>query len=246
MPSSRANGFGGIPNYIYLNGGLDANLWAMINALAVYADRNGYCFPSQGRLATELGRSRAWVIQAINQLVDLGLVTKTHRTREFDKGNTSCGYLIHCLADVHQNQELEEDESSEMPVTQVTPPVKKTDTNNQQTKNNFLSQESSEFSILTWQPQEQTFEIASQYASKPYLDKHLKRFKRKVSAKGYEYKSMDDAWLLWLQEDITKPKALQTHYTRKTTSSPISMMQRIIGDSSSNSLNHLIGAGIEQ
>jgi hypothetical protein len=43
---------------------------AVLAVLAVHADTDGVCWPSQGTIAGQLGRSRPWVIGVINRLVD--------------------------------------------------------------------------------------------------------------------------------------------------------------------------------
>jgi hypothetical protein len=60
------------------------------------------------------------------------------------------------------------------------------------------------------------------------LNKHLKRFRRKVAAKGYQYQSLDDAWLLWLMEDCNE--SFSSSKTHKKSSSPNlpSMMENVL------------------
>lgn len=50
--------------------------------LASYADRNGVCFPSQQRLADELGFTRRAVSGAIGELERLGYLTRETRGRQ--------------------------------------------------------------------------------------------------------------------------------------------------------------------
>lgn len=51
-----------------------------LNALGMYADQFGWCFPSQTRLAEDLGKSRESVNRDISALAKLGYVEK-HRNR---------------------------------------------------------------------------------------------------------------------------------------------------------------------
>lgn len=51
-------------------------------ALCGYADREGRCFPSQDRLANELGTTRHKVCNAISQLEDFGYLQKVRRRRD--------------------------------------------------------------------------------------------------------------------------------------------------------------------
>lgn len=50
--------------------------WAVISALASYMDRNGRCYPSQKRLASDLGVTRQTVIRYLKQLHAAGYVIK--------------------------------------------------------------------------------------------------------------------------------------------------------------------------
>ena len=66
---------------------------AVLAVLALHADKNGACWPSQGLLARLLNRSRPWVNKVITRLVDLGLLKRTHRRRD-DGGSRACLYHL--------------------------------------------------------------------------------------------------------------------------------------------------------
>ncbi len=74
------------------------NETAVLAILALHAGRDGTCWPSRGPIARPLGKSRPWVVATIGRLVDIGILAKTHRTRQ-DGGERSCVYrLVGCDA----------------------------------------------------------------------------------------------------------------------------------------------------
>ena len=76
---------------------------AVLCVLSLHANRNNECFPSQGLVASILGRSRPWVSKVISRLVALGIVVRTHRTRH-DGGHRSCHYrLVPPLVSEHRS-----------------------------------------------------------------------------------------------------------------------------------------------
>lgn len=78
-----------------------------LGALGMYADKDGWCFPSQSSLADDVGKSRKTVNEHIKALVELGYVESRPQFKK-DGGQTSNKYRL--LFDV----EVDED---------VTPPV---------------------------------------------------------------------------------------------------------------------------
>src|SRR3712207_4564396 len=72
---------------------------AVLAILALHADAEGVCWPSQQTIANRLGRSRPWVIAVINRLVELGLVERTRRRHE-SGGLRSCLYRLPGLAEL--------------------------------------------------------------------------------------------------------------------------------------------------
>jgi len=210
-------GFTAIPNHLFSVPGMDANTWALLNALAHYANKEGYCFPSQSTLGEDLGRSRAWVNKYISKLVEMGVIEKQQRKRLSDNGNTSCGYYIPALHAFFMSKS-------------VTPPVTENDSNNKnQTNKNSLESSSP---IDDWYPDEDTIYHAKQISPSLSVKSHISRFKLKVKAKGYNYKNLSSAWLLWIQED-TKTSSLQDygtkpHRSHRDGSTPLSLMAKVL------------------
>lgn len=75
---------------------------AVLCVLALHANRDGECWPTQGLLAKLLGRSRPWVRRVIGQLVEIGLVKKTHRVRD-DGGDRACLYKLVSASDMAES-----------------------------------------------------------------------------------------------------------------------------------------------
>jgi hypothetical protein len=85
--------WGKVPAWWLLHPEIDADRFAVLAALATYADENGICEPSQATLAKRLGRSRPWVNRVIADLASVGLLRKTGRSRA-NGGTTSCRYML--------------------------------------------------------------------------------------------------------------------------------------------------------
>jgi hypothetical protein len=49
---------------------------AVLTALSTYADKDGYCFPSQRRIADQLGKSQPWISAILKRLAATGLMTR--------------------------------------------------------------------------------------------------------------------------------------------------------------------------
>jgi hypothetical protein len=66
---------------------------AVLACLSTYADENGWCYPSQGTIARQIGKSRSTVNAIIKRLVATGLVEQYRQVRH-DGGETSSTYRI--------------------------------------------------------------------------------------------------------------------------------------------------------
>lgn len=72
---------------------IDDRAVVILVLIGTYADHNGWCFPSQTKMADRLGVSRQAIAKQIDKLVDFGYVEKRQRTRE-NGSNTSCLYRV--------------------------------------------------------------------------------------------------------------------------------------------------------
>ncbi len=62
--------------------------------LCYHADKNAKCFPKLRKIAAEARCSRSTVQKAIDELIELGYITKQTRRKEGSKEYTSCIYTI--------------------------------------------------------------------------------------------------------------------------------------------------------
>ncbi|HEV7367683.1 helix-turn-helix domain-containing protein [Arenibaculum sp.] len=79
MTATRCERFGIVPAAWFADPALGADEIAVLAALAVHADPQGLCWPSQAALARSLRRSRTWVIKVINRLEAAGALERTRR-----------------------------------------------------------------------------------------------------------------------------------------------------------------------
>ncbi|HEV7370708.1 helix-turn-helix domain-containing protein [Arenibaculum sp.] len=80
MTATRCERFGIVPAAWFADPALGADEIAVLAALAVHANPQGLCWPSQAVLARSLKRSRSWVIKVINRLEAAGALERTRRT----------------------------------------------------------------------------------------------------------------------------------------------------------------------
>jgi hypothetical protein len=187
----------------------DADHLSVLAALSTYANEDGYCEPSQATLAHWLKRSRPWVNRVIAQLVAVGFLEKTTRSRT-NGGTTSCRYRL----------------ISQAAVVAVTPPVKACDTprhtcdTNQsdleQTQNgprraqaptmpaDDRDREADQALPADWQPADPIVKRALTLYPNADLLEHTALFVARCRGKGYKVSldRADDLWLAWLVEDM--------------------------------------------
>jgi hypothetical protein len=92
----------------------------VLNALGMFGDKQGWCFPSIGRIAEMIDAHRTSVSKAISNLIACGYVESRQRYRE-DGGQTSNEYRI--LFDAPASQGSFDLESPQLPEQDDTPPV---------------------------------------------------------------------------------------------------------------------------
>ncbi len=98
---------------------LDKNLhhapFRVLVLLASYADKNGYCYPSQQTIANIIGVSKQAVNQNIKTLEELGYIQK-HRRKRPNGSDTSCGYVV--IYNPDSKAELDDVVNSSLPPSQ--------------------------------------------------------------------------------------------------------------------------------
>ncbi|MEI6558941.1 MAG: helix-turn-helix domain-containing protein [Rhodospirillaceae bacterium] len=173
---------------------------AVLAALALHADRAGRCFPTQGLIASVLNRSRPWVNKIIGRLVELGLVGRTHRTRD-DGGDRSCLYHLIQPSPIgsRENTRSHPDDSvkTDQEINQETLPAATPDV--------FMPSSDEPVSPdQDWQPADNDLCWAMTRFPDADLQALSERFVARCRAKGYRYRDLGAAWRSWLLDDVGK------------------------------------------
>jgi hypothetical protein len=198
------------------------DLIGVLCALCTYADKDGFCEPSQATIARQLKRSRPWVNRVIADLTEFGFIEKEVRHRKHNHGTTSCRYRL-----------LDEPRHCDAPVTAVTDPVIDEDTPRHGDDTTHLYQEHKQTSHATvreaepikspssrceeaatvadqlvespddWMPSANTAKRASLLHPEIDLAVHAAMFVHKCRAKNYRCipGRLDDLWLSWVAND---------------------------------------------
>lgn len=208
---------------------------AVLTVLALHASRNGTCFPTQGLLASLLGRSRPWVVKVLNKLVEIGLVERTHRIRS-DGGDRSCLYRLVPPADAKTSPDsppVEKDiskynvDSIEYMACQQHDTgchTVDTVTPDQEHNNRTLTASASDILPSSFVPQfppliippddfqPSDSDILWAITAHPDADlqAHTERFVNRCQAKGYRFRpeGIGRAWRSWLTDDTARAKAV--------------------------------------
>lgn len=224
MSNDMSTTFHRSPGWWYAHPETSGDHLIVLNALMLHADTQTFtCFPSQKRIGDMLKRSRAWVNRVIRELSEIGLIQKSHRTRD-DHGMSSCEYRI-VYHDPRSEVPAAVDKDSEFneisAVTVVTGGVKDDDTNKTQTNKYTLS----EISIEDWKPKTSTLKAMTASVGDAAAGRFVARFRRKVAAKGYQYPDFDVAILEWFEADrlrglVSQPGSGQSRRKATVASSP--------------------------
>jgi Helix-turn-helix domain len=200
------------------------DLIGVLCALCTYADKDGFCEPSQATIARQLKRSRPWVNRVIADLTALGFIEKEMRQRKHNNGTTSCRYRL--LAEPRHNDTHVTTVTE--PVTRVDTPRHRDDTTHpyQEHKQNppadareaepnkFGSERGGETSSTAtsdqfpevpagWKPGNEATKRASLLYPEIDLAVHAAMFVHKCRAKNYRCVPgrLDDLWLSWVAND---------------------------------------------
>ena len=181
---------------------------AVLCALAAHADRNHTCYPSQGLLATMLGRSRPWVNRVIGKLVEIGLVEKTHQIRR-DGGERSCLYRLAYPAGAAPQESNScqpvdsarqaENSPRHHPDTLTESRINKLDSPGARSDDNR-----NPITVVPpedWRPSDADLIWAMERYPTADLQASAERFVLRCRAKGYRYADLSAAWRSWLMQD---------------------------------------------
>jgi Helix-turn-helix domain len=177
---------------------------AVLAVLALHTNKNGACWPTQGLLARLLGRSRPWVNKVIGKLVELGIVVRTHRTRD-DGGDRACLYSL--VGPVEPRQAQDSDVSAGDTRSHADDSVKGS---SEQTKGTHTARPALDQRIVhldltmpepDWQPSDADLCWAMDRYPTVDLSASVERFVLRCRAKGYRYCDLGAAWKSWLTDD---------------------------------------------
>ena len=105
-----------VPAHAVSDPNLTDSEYRTLSAVATYADKNGWCWPSQSKLAEIRGVSRKTINQHVKRLNSLGYLNVIARARE-DGGQTSN------MMQVKMDYPYQPDEKTPLLRQEVTPPV---------------------------------------------------------------------------------------------------------------------------
>lgn len=182
---------------------------AVLAVLVLHANEDGVCWPSQGRIAALLGRSRAWVIAVLDHLEGLGIVTRWRRHRS-DGGLSSCGYQLAAAP------------AGAKPVAAADTPCRLGDRNLTQKKVHTPPpspgaaadgpalpstgpRPEEDDGVGAWCPGEGDLAWAQATVPTADLVAHTARFLARCRLRGYRYANPSAAWRRWLIEDCDVP-----------------------------------------
>jgi len=218
--------WGRIPAWWLEHPDLDADGFAVLAALATFADENGLCWPSQSTLAGKLKRSRPTINRILQGLSDIGLVTIEHR-RGRDGARLSCLYRLRFVRDGAATAEVPaefvaEPARTSRPKTSVHAPNRDdspTDAPCPAPSQEQLDSEQNPDSLTAsgrepardvpadWMPDADDLAWARGRFGSVDLAQHVEGFVLRCQAHGYRYRNIGAAWRAWLVQDMAAGKA---------------------------------------
>ena len=177
---------------------------AVLAVLALHTNKSSRCWPTQGLLARLLGRSRPWVNKVIGKLVELGIVVRTHRTRD-DGGDRACLYTL--VTPVEQRQAQDSIVSDADTGSHTRDSVKDSSEHKSETHtarpapNVNVVQLDLQTPESDWQPSDADLCWAMDRHPDVDLSTSVERFVNRCRAKGYRYRDLGAAWRSWLFDD---------------------------------------------
>lgn len=220
--------WGRIPAWWLDHPGLEADGFAVLAALATFADDSGLCWPSQSTLAAKLKRSRPTVNRIIQSLSDLGLVGIEHR-RGRDGARLSCLYRLRFTPLDGSGQETEQRDAAaaDRPVPMADrddsathipcPPASQEQVQFKQIPDSHASGEPTDAQAGAqsrpqevpegWMPTADDLAWATARHAEIDLGRHVEGFILRCRAHGYRYRDISSAWRAWLSQDAAVGKA---------------------------------------
>ena len=213
--------WGRIPAWWLDHPGLDADGFAVLAALATFADEDGLCWPSQSTLAAKLKRSRPTINRIIQGLSDIGLVGVEHR-RGRDGARLSCLYRLRFIPlddAVDADGDSDRESVSARPVRPADrddsgmhspcPPASQEQVHSKQIPDSLASGGHGQAQTVPedWMPTADDLAWAKARHAEIDLGRHVEGFILRCRAHGYRYRDVSSAWRAWLAQDAAAGKA---------------------------------------
>lgn len=207
--------WGRIPAWWLDHPGLDADGFAVLAALATFADDGGLCWPSQSTLAAKLKRSRPTINRIIQGLSDLGLVSVEHR-RGRDGARLSCLYRLRFTpADADSpdiaatNRPVPAADRDDSVTNTPCPPASQEQVHSKQIPDSHAPGERERAQEVPedWMPTAADLAWAKARHADIDLGRHVEGFILRCRAHGYRYRDVSSAWRAWLSQDAAVGKA---------------------------------------
>lgn len=208
-----ASRWGRIPAWWLDHPDLDADGFAVLAALATFADEQGVCWPSQSTLAAKLKRSRPTINRILQRLDDIGLVGIEHR-RGRDGSRLSCLYRLRVerhgdmpAADAIRPVPAEDRDDSV--VNAPCPPASQEQLQSEQNPDSLATggRGPAHDVPADWMPGADDLAWARSRFGTVDLGRHVEGFVLRCQAHGYRYRDISAAWRAWLVQDAAAGKA---------------------------------------
>lgn len=217
-PTESNSRWGRIPAWWLDHPDLDADGFAILAALATFADEQGICWPSQSTLAAKLKRSRPTINRILQRLEDIGLVRIEHR-RGRDGSRLSCLYRL-CV-DHDGNRTAEEalrpgtardvhaEDRDDSVLNAPCPPASHKHLHSEHNPDSLATRGRGPMSDVPadWMPNADDLAWARGRFGTVDLGRHVEGFALRCQAHGYRYRDISAAWRAWLIEDVAAGKA---------------------------------------
>ena len=205
--------WGKIPAWWLDHPNLDADGFAVLAALATFADESGVCWPSQSTLAAKLKRSRPTINRILQRLDDIGLVSIEHR-RGRDGSRLSCLYRLR----VDRSEEVVTQvavrpvparDRDDSPTNAPCPAPSQEHLHSEQIPDSPASGERVPVRDVPadWMPTADDLTWARSRFGEVDLGRHVEGFALRCQAHGYRYRDISAAWRAWLAQDAATGKA---------------------------------------
>ncbi len=202
--------WGKIPAWWLDHPDLDADGFAVLAALATYADDEGTCWPSQSTLAAKLKRSRPTINRILQRLDEIGLVEIVHR-RSSNGARLSCLYRLRFVAvdKAAVTSAVSVIDRDDSPVNAPCPTPSQEQLHSEQIPDSLsgCTREPAQDVSEDWTPDAADLSWAKAHFGHVDLARHSEGFVLRCRAHGYRYRDVGAAWRSWLAQDAAAGKA---------------------------------------